>query len=435
MATFLQMKMQIACFIFLIVAGIQSIRDGKNNECNKIFDVFLAVTELGVLFDGLTFWTVNNQDKIPLVLNIIFHLIFLILMVTVLFLLFLYFLDITFGLPESKIKRGLILLPYVMVLIGIGLTLNKLEFISGNHTNYSMGIPVYIAFGSVVLLCLGILFIFFLGIRYIEQHKKISIMICLFASSVCTILQVIFPELLLTSFAVTVIALGIYLNLENPAYKKQIKNHKEMVQNFSTLIENRDDSTGGHVKRTTLYVDLIMKEMTRIDKYKNILTRDFMNNLLQAAPMHDIGKISVPDSILQKPGKLTDDEFAVMKTHTVRGGDIIQETFGNNPDKIDFVRIAYKVAQFHHEKWNGKGYPEGLSGYDIPLCARIMAVADVFDAVSAKRCYRDAMPLDQCFEIIMKGRGVDFDPEVVDIFLNAREKVEEIYNKNRSLQK
>lgn len=142
--------------------------------------------------------------------------------------------------------------------------------------------------------------------------------------------------------------------------------------------------------------------------------------------MHDVGKIGIPDAILQKPGKLTTEEFEKMKEHPVIGGKIIKDTFSHLFNG-EYENMAFQVAMYHHEKWNGKGYPEGLSGTQIPLCARIMAVADVFDAVSAKRCYRDAMPLKQCYSIIESGRGEDFDPDIVDAFMMNREKIEEIY--------
>ncbi len=128
---------------------------------------------------------------------------------------------------------------------------------------------------------------------------------------------------------------------------------------------------------------------------------------------------------MQKPGKLTDEEYSVMKKHSVLGGEIIQEIFKDMDDK-EFLNIAYDVTRYHHEKWNGNGYPEGLVGKEIPFSARIMAIADVFDAISAKRCYRDAMPLEKCFAIIKEGKGVDFDPVLTDLFLNAREKVEKV---------
>ena len=145
--------------------------------------------------------------------------------------------------------------------------------------------------------------------------------------------------------------------------------------------------------------------------------------------MHDVVKIAIPDAILQKPGKLTPEEYEIMKTHADKGGKIVQDTFANMGDE-EYEKIVYDVAGHHHEKWNGKGYPDGLSRKDIPLCSRIMAVEDVFDAVSAKRCYRDAMPLEQCFQIIEDGRGQDFDPFIVEAFLDMREKVTEVYRKN-----
>ena len=143
--------------------------------------------------------------------------------------------------------------------------------------------------------------------------------------------------------------------------------------------------------------------------------------------MHDIGKIAVPDVVLQKPGRLTDEEFDIIKQHTVDGGRIIQDTFGHLEDDL-YSKMAYQVARHHHEKWNGKGYPEGLKRRAIPLCARIMAVADVFDAISEKRCYRDAMPMDKCFQIIEEGSGQDFDPIIAEVFLDMRDKVEAIHN-------
>ena len=167
-----------------------------------------------------------------------------------------------------------------------------------------------------------------------------------------------------------------------------------MVTSFATLVENRDDSTGGHIKRTKEYVSIVIREMLKRPEYEKIMTRDYVRHVIDAAPMHDIGKISTPDRILQKPGKLDDDEYEIMKQHAARGSEIISQTFAGINDP-EFLQIAYEVARYHHEKWNGRGYPDGLAGEEIPLHARIMAIADVFDAVSSKRCYRDAMPLEK----------------------------------------
>ena len=165
-------------------------------------------------------------------------------------------------------------------------------------------------------------------------------------------------------------------------------------------------------------------------RYRKIMTKDYAQNVIDAAPMHDIGKIATPDNILQKPGKLTNEEYNEIKKHAAKGGEIIKETFKDIDDK-DFLIIAYECARFHHEKYNGKGYPEGLKEDEIPLHARIMAIADVFDAVSAKRCYRDALPLETCFKIIEEGRGTDFDPNLVDLFLENKDEVISIYNENK----
>lgn len=203
--------------------------------------------------------------------------------------------------------------------------------------------------------------------------------------------------------------------------------HNEMVMGFATLVENKDGSTGGHIKRTTAYVRLLAEELRERGFYKEELTDEYLENLYRAAPMHDIGKIAVPDVVLQKPDKLTDEEFEVIKTHTEKGGNIIKETFGHLENE-EYTQMAYEVARYHHEKWNGKGYPEGLKRKEIPLSARIMAIADVFDAVSEKRCYRDAMPLDKCFEIIEDGSGQTFEPLLVEVFLDIREKVKQTHD-------
>lgn len=203
--------------------------------------------------------------------------------------------------------------------------------------------------------------------------------------------------------------------------------NRDMVLGFANLVENRDESTGGHVKRTSRYVEMLASELKKRGLYRDIVNATFINNLSSAAPMHDIGKMSIPDYILQKPGKLTDEEFAIMKTHAENGGKIIKQTFSHIGDD-DYRQMVYEVARYHHEKWNGRGYPEGRSKQEIPLAARIMAVADVFDAISQKRCYRDAIPLDECFGIIEKGSGIDFEPQLVEVFLSMKDQIKAAMN-------
>ncbi len=303
---------------------------------------------------------------------------------------------------------------------------NSLEYIHGVKTNYSMGFPVYACYTMVAVYSLLAVFVFFKRWKHIERHKRTSIFTYLFVMMAVTTVQMFFPEMLITSIAVTVFIVGVYMNLEDPALKELSRFHNETVMSFANLVENRDNSTGGHIKRTSRYVGLIAEELQGRNYYPEILTKDYITNLLKAAPLHDIGKISVPDAILKKPGKLTDEEYAIMKLHAENGGNIIRDVFRNLRDE-DYRRMAFEVARYHHEKWNGKGYPDGLSGDIIPLCARIMSVADVFDAVSEKRCYREAMPLNKCFEIIKNGSGKDFDPLIAEIFIDIRDKVEKVH--------
>ena len=163
-------------------------------------------------------------------------------------------------------------------------------------------------------------------------------------------------------------------------------------------------------------------------KHKEIAacTPDFLRMLVKAAPMHDLGKIAVDDAILRKPGKFTPEEYEKMKEHPAKGAVIVQKVLSGINDET-FRRIAVNVAHYHHEKWNGSGYPEGIKGEAIPLEARIMALADVFDALVSKRCYKEAKSFDEAFEIIKNDLGQHFDPEMGKIFIECRPQLEEYY--------
>ena len=220
--------------------------------------------------------------------------------------------------------------------------------------------------------------------------------------------------------------------------EEEKRNHEQRVMALqyniivamANLIESRDEDTGEHVKRTSWYVDTIARELAKDSPYKEQLTESYLDNLWKAAPLHDIGKIKVSDTILCKPGKLMPEEFETMKTHAAEGGNIVFETM-HDIEEQDYVELAHDVAKYHHEKWNGSGYPEGLSGQDIPLCARIMAVADVFDALTSKRCYKEAMSVEEAYKIIEESSGTHFDPVVAEAFIRLRPKVEEFLRENR----
>lgn len=422
-------KLQIGCMIvilYIIFNYYQERMQFRQRRRVPVFEVLLWGSVVCVFFDGITAVTVNYLEQIPYVVNQILHLCFLLSIDWFISLLFIYICFITQENIRSRFKRFLLCSLLALITLIVVVNIRTLEFRQGEITNYSMGVSAYTCFAAVAICLLGTIIIYLKRWKYIKTNKRISILTYLIVIMCVTIYQSLHPQALLTSLASTMIVLGAYVNQENPAMEELSHYHKEMIMGFATLVENRDGNTGGHIRRTTKYVGLIVSELQRRGKYSDILTKDYVENLLLAAPMHDIGKISIPDAILQKPGRLTEDEFSQMKLHAENGGKIIRDTFGNLGEQ-QFNQIAYEVARYHHEKWNGNGYPENLKQEEIPLSARIMAIADVFDAVSEKRCYRDAMPLETCFKIIEEGSGKDFDPDLVEVFLYIKDIVEEVH--------
>lgn len=429
-------KMQVMCLLILIYVGIMAIKEDANQKkitkklnCNKFFDLMFVVAEIAVLFDGITACTVNFISQVPDFVNRLLHLGMFVGYEIFISLLFLYWLSVTVGIPKRKLLKAICILPSIIAILLTVFFIPELQFLKGKYTNYSMGISVYVCFITVAVYFLFTVGAIILKHRCIQEKKKRSLFTTLIFIAIVMLIQIIFPESLVSCIAAAMVLISIYLNMENPTIHGLEYYHSEMVMGFATLVENKDDNTGGHIMRSSAYANLIAENLRKNKKYKNLITRDYLNNLKKSAPMHDVGKIGIPDAILQKKGKLTDEEYTKMKEHSAIGGKIIKETFGHLFDE-DFENMAYQVAMYHHEKWNGKGYPERISGTDIPLCARIMAVADVFDAVSAKRCYRDAMPLEECYAIIANGRGTDFDPDIVDAFMMDKAAVEAIYHSN-----
>ena len=205
-----------------------------------------------------------------------------------------------------------------------------------------------------------------------------------------------------------------------------------MINVMADLVESRDQSTGEHIKNTSAYVEIICDELIKEGKFSDVLDEEFKKNIVSSAPMHDIGKIKVSDVILNKPGRFTDEEYEIMKSHAAEGAKIIasvKKTVENQELKENYLGEAENMAHYHHEKWNGEGYPCGLKGEEIPLSARIMAVADVFDALVAVRVYKPAMPFEKAMGIIKKDAGTHFDPVIAEAFLNAEEKVRAVTSK------
>lgn len=203
------------------------------------------------------------------------------------------------------------------------------------------------------------------------------------------------------------------------------KMQSSFIMILADMVENRDENTGAHIRKTAAYVRIILTKMKEMGIHKDVLTDEYIENVVNSAPLHDIGKIQVPDAVLNKPGKLNDMEYEIMKTHTTAGKTVIDQLIKQVP-RCAYLQEARYMANYHHEKWDGNGYPEHLSGEDIPLSARVMAVADVFDALVSKRIYKPPMPLDKAFSIIKEGAGTHFDPDVVKAFFAAEEEVKTV---------
>ncbi len=186
---------------------------------------------------------------------------------------------------------------------------------------------------------------------------------------------------------------------------------------LASLAETRDNETGNHIRRTQYYVRSLCLALREHPRFRDFLTESTIESLFKSAPLHDIGKVGVPDRILLKPGKLTPDEFEIMKTHTTLGRDAIQRAEDQLGLEVDFLRFAKEIAWSHQEKWDGSGYPQGLQGEAIPVSARLMAIADVYDALISRRVYKPAMPHEQAVQIIRDGAGRHFDPDMVEAFV------------------
>jgi len=242
-----------------------------------------------------------------------------------------------------------------------------------------------------------------------------------------------------TAFPITAVICN-YMLLTALKYRLEEKNNLAHMQellltqditidSLANLTEHRNQETGGHIKRTRMYVRLLAEQMKRRDKYKAFLSDENIDMLDKSAPLHDIGKVGIPDKILLKPGKLTEEEFEIIKTHTTNGRNLIRSSvrqFG----KISFLNIAEEIAYTHHEKWDGSGYPQGLKGEVIPISGRLMALADVYDALISKRVYKASYQHDEAVDIIVNGKGTHFDPDMVVAFLEIHEQFRNIARKH-----
>ena len=209
---------------------------------------------------------------------------------------------------------------------------------------------------------------------------------------------------------------------EKTAHIQEIQDR--LVLGMADMVESRDVSTGGHIKRTSKVIQLFVDEMRRDPSLG--IPDSFYQKVVKAAPMHDLGKIAIDDAILRKPEKFSDDEYRIMKEHSQKGAGIVRQVL-NGIDDVEFMQIAENIAHYHHERFDGQGYPDGLKGSMIPLEARIMAIVDTYDALVSKRCYKDRMPYSAVFDIIESNMGTQFDPALNKYFVAARDRIEEFY--------
>ena len=193
------------------------------------------------------------------------------------------------------------------------------------------------------------------------------------------------------------------------------RTYEQTLEILASIIEYRNLESGAHIRRTSLLTEVLVTKMLDVEKFRRLLLAENVLSLVKASTLHDIGKIGISDNILLKPGKLTPDEFEIIKTHTTIGSKIIDSIAATLPDNDMYLKYAKDICHFHHERWDGLGYPAGLKGEQIPLAARIISVVDVYDALVNPRCYKAAYPYDVSLDIISEGRGTQFDPDIVDI--------------------
>lgn len=252
-------------------------------------------------------------------------------------------------------------------------------------------------------------------------------------------IQLKFYGLSLVNMGMTLSVLLIFMNLHqhlesslleterevHTQEEKMLKFQEHTIISLSNLVENRDTETGEHARRTSLFVELLARRAMKDGYYTEIINDDYIKRLVKAAPMHDIGKIVVSDTVLKKNGRLDNAEFEQIKHHAQEGGRIVNDIIGLTDDK-EYIQIAIDMAQSHHERWDGTGYPNKISGEQIPLSARLMAIADVFDALVFERCYKKPIPPEQAFEIIENESGTHFDPILVKEFSLLKEEINRI---------
>lgn len=232
---------------------------------------------------------------------------------------------------------------------------------------------------------------------------------------------------------ITIRKLQFELEEKNKSFNKLVNEKVLEISNaqlstilaMTKLAESRDDDTGKHIERIQSYVELLSRYMSLKPKYREKITKDFIYNIVHSSPLHDIGKVAISDNILLKPDKLTDTEFNIMKKHTVIGSQNLISVMKIYPQNL-FVKMGIDISRSHHERWDGRGYPDGLRGEQIPMCARIMAIADVYDALRSERVYKKPISHAESAQIMSEQKGTHFDPEIFECFMEIQDEFDRI---------
>jgi len=305
---------------------------------------------------------------------------------------------------------------------------------NGYHRGDAFTIYTVFYVTSLVYLIIALIFI---GRNF--RHRDITTIIMILVVLIAGIIPMTFFQIHVAYAAIGISSCLCYIfyndlvqqDTKSELVAKQDKindmqNH--IISGLASLIESRDTETGEHVARTSFIVKNIAEDALKEGVYTDEINEHFISLLYTLAPMHDVGKIVVSDKILRKPGKLTNEEYEEMKKHASEGGNVVRKILDGITDE-EYLKFASDIATYHHERWDGNGYPEKLKGNEIPLSARIMAIADVFDALVSERCYKKAIPFDDAIKIIKEESGSHFDPKLIEVFLKYQEKYREFLPK------
>ena len=424
-----------------IVTDIYTEAEAQANKFNLIFLVCLtAMGAISIILNVLKIFTVEMKAMISII-----SLAVSCFMIPIL----IYFVhDVLLKkcpsvLEWKKFKLIIIALSFLgIMLISIALSLHAVLLIvvpalMAGQYRYDRRLTIIVMAATIVLIPIAVYGSFFFGI---PDRNFIKGMIDeAEASQVAKRFEIATPKRMLEllthytmprlmgAVAVDILLFGIakrnkrlldgQIELTGVAQREMTRRNsmqRHVIEDLAGVIETRDVGTGEHVIRTKRYVDIIARELQKHDKYKDVLTDEKILNIEDAAPLHDVGKIAISDTILLKPGRFTPEEYEIMKQHSSKGGEMIENIFANLDDK-EFLDKAYNIAMFHHEKWDGTGYPQGRKGEDIPIEARLMAIADVYDALVSRRVYKESMPAKEAFKVIVDGAGTHFDPNIIKI--------------------